>query len=111
MAFKDYEKAGLKRTNELRQLHEDTGDLRLSSDLCKSAQVTWHFGYELVRLFLYFDHFHIFYHFCTSTHRHYFDLNFTSASLLRPKLYVDLCFSTNNKSTFDKRSKYRGRST
>ena len=36
------------------------------------------FGYALVRPFLYFDHFHIFDLFCTSTHRLYFDLNFTS---------------------------------
>jgi len=106
-------------------------------------------GYALVRPFLYFDHFHIFDLFCTSTHRLYFDLNFTSTktllrlflsqlyfdinftstfchnftstflsqlyfdlnfdlfgqTLLRPKLYYDLCFSTNKKSRFYKRSK------
>ena len=37
--------------------------------------------------------------------------DFTSTKiLLRPKLYFDLYFSTNNKSRFEKRSKYRGRS-
>jgi len=56
-------------------------------------------GYASVRPFLYFDHFHIFDLFSTSTHRLYFDLNFTSTvfdfcgqtstSLLRPKLYFD----------------------
>ena len=52
----------------------------------------------------------------------YFDLNFTSTflaklyfdlfgqTLLRPKLYYNLYVSTNKKSRFDKRSKYRGRS-
>mgnify|MGYP000124864948 CR=1 FL=1 len=43
----------------------------------------------------------------------YFDLFgqtlLTTKTLLRP-LYFDLCFSTNKKSRFDKRSKYRGRS-
>ena len=87
-------------------------------------------GYALIGPFLYFDHFHIFDLFCTSTHRlstHrpklyfdlnltstfltklYFDLNFTLTSLLRQKLYFDLCFSTNKKSRFNKSSKYRGR--
>jgi len=68
------------------------------------------------RPFLYFDHFHIFDIFCTSTHRlylirpkPYFD--FFGQTLLRPKLYFELCFSTTKKSRFDKRSKYRGRST
>ena len=37
--------------------------------------------------------------------------DFTSTSLLRPKLYFDMYVSTNKKSRFDKRSKYRGRST
>ena len=71
-------------------------------------------GSALVRPFLYFDHFHIFDPFCTSTHRLYFD--FFVTTLLRPKLYFDLCFSTirpvlldllNKKSRFGKRSKYR----
>ena len=39
-----------------------------------------------------------------------FSPNFTSTSLVRPKLYFDLYFSTNKKSRFDKMSKYRGRS-
>ena len=38
----------------------------------------------------------------------YFD--FFDQTLLRPKLYFDLYFSTNNKSSFDKMSKYKGRS-
>ena len=37
-------------------------------------------------------------------------LNFDPPTLLRPKLYFELYFSTNKKSRFDKRSKYRGRS-
>jgi len=37
-------------------------------------------------------------------------LYFNPPTLLRPKLYFDLCFSTNKKSIFHKRSKYRGRS-
>ena len=45
-------------------------------------------GYALVRPFLYFDHFHIFDPFCTSTHRRYFYLNFTSTFL--SQLYFDL---------------------
>ena len=44
-------------------------------------------GYALVRPFMYFDHFHIFDLFYTSTHRLYFDLNFTSTKTeLRPVL-------------------------
>ena len=43
--------------------------------------------------------------------RLYIDLNFTSTSLFRPKLYFNLYFSTNNKSRFAKRSKYICRST
>ena len=35
--------------------------------------------------------------------------NLTSTYLLRPKLYFDIYFSTNRKSRFVKRSKYRGR--
>ena len=50
---------------------------------------------------------HQFDRFCTSTHRLYFD--FFGQALLRPKVYFDLYFSTNKKSRFDKRSKYRGR--
>ena len=37
-------------------------------------------------------------------------LYFDPPTLLRPKLYFDLHFSTNKKSRFDKMSKYRGRS-
>jgi len=49
------------------------------------------FGYASVRPFLYFAH-------------------RWPPSLLRPKLYFDMYFSTNKKSRFDRMSKYRGRS-
>jgi len=56
------------------------------------------FGYASVRPFLYFDHFHIFDLFCTSTTLLrpflYFDLFCTSTTLLRPFLYFDHSTST-----------------
>ena len=82
--------------------------MKLTNLLIEIAFINWKRKYKCNKNYAVTLGTHQFDLFCTSTFlaKRYFDLNVTSTSLLRTKLY----FSINNKSRFEKRSKYASRS-